>query len=91
MHFPDGSLIRRGHLPHDVPPRGHVRIVQELLIEVVSPNDLAWEVEAKVTEYLRAGVSLLRNQHGLISAAAPKLLMIHLGYPVHAEQLSQIL
>jgi Uma2 family endonuclease len=33
--------------------------VPDLLIEVVSPNDLAWEVEAKVTEYLRAGVPLL--------------------------------
>ena len=31
----------------------------DLLIEVVSPNDLAWEVEVKVTEYLRAGVPLL--------------------------------
>ena len=59
VRFPDGSFIRRGRLPHDVPPRGHVRIVPDLLIEVVSPNDLAWEVEVKVTEYLRAGVPLL--------------------------------
>jgi hypothetical protein len=49
VRFPDGSFIRRGRLPHDVPPRGHVRIVPDLLIEVVSPNDLAWEVEVKVT------------------------------------------
>jgi Uma2 family endonuclease len=59
VRFPDGSFVRRGRLPHDVPPRGHVRIVPDLLIEVVSPNDLAWEVEVKVTEYLRAGVPLL--------------------------------
>jgi len=26
---------------------------------VVSPNDLAWEVDLKVTEYLQAGVPLL--------------------------------
>jgi Uma2 family endonuclease len=59
VRFPDGSFIRRGRLPHDVPPHGHVRIVPDLLIEVMSPNDLAWEVEVKVTEYLRDGVQLL--------------------------------
>lgn len=59
VRFPDGSFIRRGRLPHDVPPRGHVRIVPDLLVEVVSPNDLAWEVELKVMEYLHAGIPLL--------------------------------
>ena len=59
VRFPDGSFIRSGRLPHDAPPRGHVRIVPDLVIEVVSPNDLAWEVELKVTEYLQAGVPLL--------------------------------
>lgn len=29
------------------------------MIEVVSPHDLAWEVEHKVEEFLRAGVRLL--------------------------------
>jgi Uma2 family endonuclease len=59
VRFPDGSFIRSGRLPHDAPPRGHVRIVPDLVIEVVSPNDLAWEVELKVTEYLQASVPLL--------------------------------
>jgi len=59
VRFPDGSFIRRGRLPHDVPPRGHVRVVPDLVLEVVSPNDLAWEVDVKVTEYLQAGVPLV--------------------------------
>jgi len=30
-----------------------------LVIEVISPNDLAWEVEAKVSEYIRPSVPLM--------------------------------
>jgi len=30
-----------------------------LVIEVISPNDLAWEVEAKVAEYSRPSVPLI--------------------------------
>jgi Uma2 family endonuclease len=59
VRFPDGSFIRSGRLPDDVPPRGHVRIVPDLVIEVVSPNDLAWEVDGKVVEYLQAGVPVV--------------------------------
>jgi Uma2 family endonuclease len=33
--------------------------VPDLILEVVSPNDLAWEVDVKVTEYLQAGVPLV--------------------------------
>ena len=59
VRFPDGSFIRHGRLPDDRPPRGHVRVAPDLVIEVISPNDLAWEIEAKVAEYLRAGVPLI--------------------------------
>jgi len=59
VRFPDGSLIRSGRLPNEVLPRGHLRVVPDLLIEVVSPNDLAWEVDMKVTAYLQAGVPLI--------------------------------
>lgn len=59
MRFPDGSFIRSGRLPDNVLPRGHVRVVPDLVLEVVSPNDLAWEVDLKVTEYLQAGVPLV--------------------------------
>jgi len=59
VRFPDGSFIRSGRLPNDALPRGHIRTVPDLVLEVVSPNDLAWEVDMKVTEYLQAGVPLV--------------------------------
>src|SRR5438128_725731 len=45
---PDGSFIRRGRLPEDKPPRGYLRIAPDLAMEVISPNDLAEEVEERV-------------------------------------------
>jgi len=59
VRYPDGSFITRGRLPDDLPPRGHMRIPADLMIEVVSPHDLAWEVDHKVDEFLRAGVRLI--------------------------------
>lgn len=59
VRFPDGSFIRSGRFPNDIPPRGHSRVVPDLVIEVVSPNDLAWEVDVKVVEYLQAGVPVV--------------------------------
>lgn len=56
---PDGSFIARGRLPNDRPPRGHRTIYPDLEIEVVSPNDLAEEIDARVDDYLAAGVRLL--------------------------------
>lgn len=56
---PDGSFIARGRLPNDQPPRGHIEIFPDLVVEVVSPHDLAAEVDNKVEEYLQAGVRLI--------------------------------
>ncbi|MBI2477876.1 MAG: Uma2 family endonuclease, partial [Planctomycetia bacterium] len=51
---PDGSFIARGRLPNDQPPKGHIEIFPDLVVEVVSPHDLASEIEIKVEEYLQA-------------------------------------
>lgn len=56
---PDGSFIAKGRLPNDLPPQGHIEIFPDLVIEVVSPHDLAAEVDNKVEEYLQAGVRLI--------------------------------
>jgi Uma2 family endonuclease len=56
---PDGSFIPRGRLPDDQPPDGHVKVPPDLVVEVVSPNDLAEEIDARVTDYLGAGVKLI--------------------------------
>lgn len=39
--------------------KGHLPVVPDLVAEVISPNDLAYDVEVKVNEWLAAGVRLL--------------------------------
>ena len=56
---PDISFIRMGRLPDERIPEGHIRIAPDLAVEVVSPGDLAYEVDEKVEQYLEAGVRLV--------------------------------
>lgn len=60
---PDLSFIRSGRLPDDKPPRGYCPIPPDLAVEVISPNDLAYEVEMNVAEYKKAGVPLIWVVH----------------------------
>ena len=59
VRFADGSFICRGRLPEDRPPQGHCRLAPDLVIEAVSPNDTAYEVEDKIAQWLGAGVRLV--------------------------------
>jgi Uma2 family endonuclease len=59
VRYADCSFIRTGRLPGDKPPDGHCRVCPDLVVEAVSPNDTAHELEAKVQEWLRAGVRLV--------------------------------
>jgi len=57
---PDVSVIRLGRMSAEqVRSDGHNPIVPDLAVEVVSPNDLAYEVEGKVQEFLGAGCRLV--------------------------------
>src|SRR5207302_6337262 len=56
---PDVSVIRPGRLPSETLPEGHLRLAPDLVAEVVSPNDLYYEVEEKIAEYRSAGVRLI--------------------------------
>ena len=56
---PDVSFIRLGRLPNEVLPKGHIRLAPDLAVEVVSPNDLYYEVEEKLGEYRLGGVRLV--------------------------------
>lgn len=56
---PDAAFIRFGRLPNERLPEGFITIAPDLVVEVVSPNDTAYEVERKVKEYLAAGVRLV--------------------------------
>lgn len=56
---PDVSFVRCGRLLGECPPDGHIMISPDLAVEVISPNDTAYEVDTKVQEYLAAGVPLV--------------------------------
>ena len=56
---PEVSFVRFGRFPNERVPKGYIRIPPDLAVEVVSPNDLADDVDFKVEEYLAAGVSLV--------------------------------
>jgi Uma2 family endonuclease len=56
---PDVSFIRYGRFDNEEVPAGYAKIAPDLAVEVISPGDLYEEVDAKVEEYLRAGVRLV--------------------------------
>jgi Uma2 family endonuclease len=56
----DISFIRRERLSlAQATARGHLTVAPDLAVEVVSPNDLAYDVSEKVQEFLGAGVRLM--------------------------------
>lgn len=55
---PDVSVVSYNRLPGRL-PRGHTRVAPEVVVEVISPTDLAINVRRKVAEYREAGVSLI--------------------------------
>lgn len=56
---PDVSFIRQGRLSAEQFREGHCRIFPDLVVEVASPNDLYYDVQHKVQEYLTAGVTMV--------------------------------
>ena len=56
---PDGGYVRADRMPDRRARRTFIRVVPDLAIEVVSPNDKAEKVQRKVREYMAVGVSLL--------------------------------
>jgi len=56
---PDVSFVRRERITQDVMTSGWCPISPDLAVEVISPHELFYDVEAKVEEYLGAGVPLV--------------------------------
>jgi|SRR5579871_3028802 len=52
----DLTFIRQGRFEGGRLPKGHCKIPPDLAVEVISPGDLAYDVEEKVSMYLKAGV-----------------------------------
>lgn len=56
---PNVSFIRKGRFPGEQLPEGHCPIAPDLAVIVLCPDDKADEIEASLTDYLQAGVSLV--------------------------------
>ncbi|MCS7272704.1 MAG: Uma2 family endonuclease [Fimbriimonadales bacterium] len=56
---PDVAFIRKERLPEEEPPKGFSRVVPDLVVEVVSPDDSYNKVRAKVREWLAGGVQIV--------------------------------
>lgn len=56
---PNASFVGRERFSWKNSDDGFLKVVPDLVVEVISPNDLAHDVERKVAEYLEAGVRLV--------------------------------
>lgn len=56
---PDVSFVRLGRFPNEQPPQGHTKIAPDLAVEVVSPQDLFYDISERVDDYRGAGVPLI--------------------------------
>lgn len=59
----DASFVRVDRLPPPEQRRRFIELAPDLDVEVVSPSDSANDVQAKVREYLDAGVQLIWVVH----------------------------
>ena len=59
----DGAFIAKGRIPSDADPYGFVETPPDLVVEVVSPNDRARQVQAKIEQWIEHGVKLVWLVH----------------------------
>ena len=55
---PDVYFVSANRMPLDDESDGYLEVMPELVVEIVSPNDRAPEVEEKITMWLEHGVSM---------------------------------
>jgi Uma2 family endonuclease len=55
---PDLTFVARGRFDDDRPPRGDITIAPDLAAEVISPNDLAEDIEGRIADFLSVGTRL---------------------------------
>jgi Uma2 family endonuclease len=59
VRLPDAAFVAAGRLPDDKTPEGYITVAPDIAVEVISPNELYEDVEAKVADYRSAGVKLV--------------------------------
>ena len=55
----DGAFIARDRLPSEGVPVGYSDTMPDIVVEVVSPNDLAEQVQEKIEQWIEHGVKLV--------------------------------
>ncbi len=58
VRAPDAAFIRADRVPPTGPPKTFWETAPDLVVEVVSPNDTPAEVQAKIHNWIEAGVRL---------------------------------
>ncbi len=59
VRAPDVHYVRPERAPSDVPPAAFWQLAPDLAVEIVSPNQSAEEIRARVRDFLAAGTPLL--------------------------------
>ena len=78
VRIPDVSYTSRARLPSGGPASGHGRVVPDLVVEVISPNDTFSSVQSKVNDFLAAGVRL-------VWVVEPETLSVQVHHPDHTS------
>ncbi len=74
VRAPDVSFLSAERLPAEGLPEGFVLGAPDLAIEIVSPGDLDWEIQEKVSEYLANGA-------GRVWVVRPRSRTLTVHYP----------
>lgn len=56
---PDVTFLWRNRLPDGRVPVGDITITPDLVVEVLSPGNTAFDLDEKLTDYLEAGIPLI--------------------------------
>lgn len=56
---PDASFVRASRITSDDLQRGFLKVAPDLVVEVLSPSEKAWELDEKVEDYQAAGTPLI--------------------------------
>ena len=59
VRAPDVAFVAADRLPSDGLPAGYLRLVPDIVVEVVSPSDTAYDLRSKVYAWLDAGCRLV--------------------------------
>jgi Uma2 family endonuclease len=73
LRAPDAAFIRADRIPPTGPPKTFWETAPDLIVEVVSPNDTAAEVQSKVRDWIEAGVRLA----WVVYPSACRVVVVH--------------